>query len=237
MVPVILLCLVVGLIGFFVSLKKQKPTFLFLSFVLCLFSSFLFSFYAQARLHNWIDTGNNISRSKFDTFDKFLANYDPNTIETKNKLDDLQNQIIRTQKENREQIQQLNSMQPDFCKQLPTPAYMEGQYDYPIDPKYGSTDYLYQLFTAIPCGSERIQHIAGVADDNYTLGANITLTNAPSTQLLKTLESLNFLCQTAGVTSKQCTYWKLDQSVPVKDIVKLEPFYKEFDHLICVNCA
>lgn len=238
----ILICLFAGLLGFYLSLKKQKPIFLYMSFVICLFSSFLFSFFVHERISNRINSINNVSRNNFDTLKKSDEKQDSQINAFNESLLNLQNQISALQSETSElgvkqrEIKAFNAKEANPCKQLPLPLDI-GLDQYPIDAKYSTLGQLGEIFTAAPCGSQRIQKILGVEGENYTIGAGITLPLVPSETLLKTFESIGFTCDIPSVENQKCTEWKLEKTIKIKDLLKLEPFYKEFSHSGCLNCG
>lgn len=237
----ILACLFGGLLGFYISLKKQKPTFLYMSFIICLFSSFLFSFFVDGRSANKINILKNTSYTKFDTLEKSDEEQNLEIKTLNESLLVLQNQISTLQSENSElgqkqrEIKAFNAKETNPCKQLPLPLDI-GIDQYPIAAKYSTLGQLGEIFTAAPCGQQRIQKIFGVDGENYNIGAGISLPLAPSAALLKTFETLGFTCTITSTEPKDCTEWKLDKTIKMKDLLKLEPFYKEFSTSSCVNC-
>jgi len=107
---------------------------------------------------------------------------------------------------------------------------------YPIDSKYKNLHFLGQLFTAANCGQERLSHIDGVDGKNYILGSTIFLKNKPSQSLVNVFKSIGFRCYDNSL-DYQCMSWSLDKHVEVNELLKLEPYYENFNGDDCVNCG
>jgi hypothetical protein len=240
---IVLICLIVGLSGFYFSLKKQNTLSIFLSFTLCLFSSFLFSFYVDGRNANKINGFKNIAYNKMYDLEnsneqkvsESLKQFDTQLFNLSNRIQELEWQGTETGQEQMK-IKAFNAKEANLCKRLPYTSDIGGDV-YPTDPKYGDRlGYLGQLFTAVPCGEQRVQKIMGVDGENYIFGAEITLREAPSENLFKNLNTLGFVCNEKS-DLKNCKDWRLVNSVKVNDILKLEPFSQEFSHIDCTNCG
>lgn len=107
---------------------------------------------------------------------------------------------------------------------------------YPIDPKYKNTQFLGQIFTAYECGEERMSKIDGVKGNTYILGSSVRLKNNPSPSLIATFTSLGFKCD-PQMPDSTCTRWETKKVLKIEDIMKLEPFYQNFENDDCVNCG
>ena len=107
---------------------------------------------------------------------------------------------------------------------------------YPIEPRYKDLEFLGQLFTAYKCGTERVGEIFGVSGTNYTLGSGIILKSSPSQTLISVLKSVGFTC-TDGKSETVCREWDLNKTVKIDELMKLEPYYNEFQSDDCRNCG
>lgn len=128
-----------------------------------------------------------------------------------------------------------------LCDEKPTTTEI-GRDILPIDPKYKDLGFLGQLFTAYPCGKDRVKQVFGVEGDSYTLGSTIFLKGQPSQALIDTYLSIGFSCfeLSSGAACKSETGDKkieLSKTVKVDDLMKLEPFYEFFKSDDCVNCG
>ena len=103
---------------------------------------------------------------------------------------------------------------------------------YPIDSKYKSIHFLGQLFTAANCGEERLSKIWGVDGEDYTLGSAIWLIDNPSSSLVDTLKSIGYQCADK-ISDDSCKEWELEEIVKINDLLKLEPYYKNFKQDDC----
>ena len=124
-----------------------------------------------------------------------------------------------------------------YCTQDPySPEIGIGGEYYPVDPKYGNLNWLGQLFTADDCGGERVKELMMVNGDNYTFGSAIWLKDNPSQSLINILKSIGYTC---GETTNEniCKKWELNETVKVKDLLKLKPYYEEFQSDDCRNCG
>ena len=124
-----------------------------------------------------------------------------------------------------------------FCMAPPVSTAI-GRDIYPIDPKYNTgLKFLGELFTAYICDPEDVSKIFGVDDDNnYTLNPTILLNNNPSQALISILKSIGFKCG-EGNSNESCKTWILENTVKVNDLMKLEPYYKNFKADNCTNCG
>ncbi|MFA5126786.1 MAG: hypothetical protein WC465_02160 [Patescibacteria group bacterium] len=170
------------------------------------------------------------------------ANEEKIRTEMQNKLNAAENQITKlTNKlsENENKLTELEKNQTinNLCTAAPTPT--EAGYNiYPIDTKYESLRHLGELFTASDCGdADRLSKIFGVSGENYTLGANISLNNNPSTDLQTTFKQIGFQCIQKNTANASCKQWQLKNTVKVIDILKLKPFYQELQSYDCINCG
>ena len=107
---------------------------------------------------------------------------------------------------------------------------------YPTDPKYGELDFLGELFTAAECGSERLNQLYGVQDNQYYLGSNLTTVDNPSKELVETLQSIGYYC-TIKTNPYACNAWELPKVIPLHDMLKLKPYHKEIEYNDCLNCG
>ena len=108
---------------------------------------------------------------------------------------------------------------------------------YPIDLKYKKLHFLGQLFTAADCGQERLSQIDGVDGENYTLGPRIVLKNNPSQELVNVFKSIGFNC-CDKVLNDECKEWSHDNySIKINELLKLEPYHKNFNRDDCINCG
>lgn len=127
------------------------------------------------------------------------------------------------------------ALPPNVCTMEPTSTEI-GRDQYPIDAKYKDIKFLGQLFTAYNCGASRLGKIFGVTGDSYTLGSTIWLENSPSQPLIDTFKSVGFACG-EKTSDADCKKWRLTTSVKVEDLMKLEPYYKNFRSDDCINCG
>ncbi|MCK5123274.1 MAG: hypothetical protein KAQ87_03970 [Candidatus Pacebacteria bacterium] len=108
---------------------------------------------------------------------------------------------------------------------------------YPIDLKYKKLHFLGQLFTAADCGQERLSQIDGVDGENYILGPRIVLKNNPSQELVNVFKSIGFNC-CDKVLDDECKEWSHDNySIKISELLKLEPYHKNFNRDDCINCG
>lgn len=127
-----------------------------------------------------------------------------------------------------------NSNSP-LCTAKPTGTEI-GRDVYPIDPKYKGLEFLGQLFTAFNCGPKRVSEIFGVKSEDYTLGSSVWLKSNPSQSLINTFKSIGYACGDKN-PNESCKKWELWTTVKVKDLMKLEPFYENFEADDCTNCG
>lgn len=123
----------------------------------------------------------------------------------------------------------------DLCTAEPTPTDI-GRDIYPIDSKYSNLSFLGQLFTAYDCGSDRVSQLFGVDGNNYTLGSTVWLKDYPSQSLIDTFGSVGFSCHESN-SDAYCKEWQLWETVTVDDMMKLEPYYQNFETDDCTNCG
>lgn len=129
-----------------------------------------------------------------------------------------------------------NQSSNNLCTIAPTPNEA-GYSTYPIDEKYKNLRHLGELFTAADCNNpERLSKIFGVKGENYTIGANISLKNSPSTETLNTLKTIGFQCA-EKVAETSCKQWQLKNTVKLNDFLKLKNFYQEIIGSDCINCG
>jgi len=128
-----------------------------------------------------------------------------------------------------------NDTLPSFCADTPTPTDI-GRDIYPIEIKYINLGFLGQIFTAYKCGPERVDQIFGVEGTDYTLGSTIWLRDNPTQSLIDTFKSIGFTCDEESPDAT-CKTWKLLDTVKVDDLIKLEPFYQNFEADDCQNCG
>ncbi len=128
------------------------------------------------------------------------------------------------------------SFSPDsLCTAEPQKAE-NGKDVYPIDPKYGSVVFLGQIFTASDCKSKSMNKIFGVEGENYIAGSFLVLKNSPSKELIETLKSITYLCKEDS-SDENCKRWELSSNVKIEDLLKLQPFYENFDSDDCIRCG
>jgi len=108
---------------------------------------------------------------------------------------------------------------------------------YPINQKYEPLFYLGQLFTADDCNGDRINKIFGVNDNKYTAGSNLSLYNAPSTELIATLLEIGYKCKQENNSNESCTKWELNKEVELEKILELKEYYDNMLRDDCVNCG
>ena len=154
--------------------------------------------------------------------------------EAENKINELTNKLSATENK----ITELESIQTanNLCAAEPTPT--EAGYSvYLIDTKYQNLGHLGELFTASDCNDQdRLSKIFGVKGTDYTIGANITLSNNPSANLLSTIKTIGFQCA-EKTTETTCKKWQLKKTAQVNDILKLKTFYQELNGYDCINCG
>lgn len=107
---------------------------------------------------------------------------------------------------------------------------------YPVDPKYGGLGFIGQLFTAYNCGTTRVNKIFGVDGDNYTLGSTVWLKINPRQSLVDVFKFIGFKCG-EGILDVSCKKWELEDTVPINDLMKLEPYHENFEADDCINCG
>lgn len=108
-----------------------------------------------------------------------------------------------------------------------------GDVVYPVDPKYGKLNWLAQIFTANDCGPERLKEVAG---DNFDIGSELKLRSVPKQDLINVLKEIGYVCINTQ-TSTSCTEWRLNKSVEVKEVLKLQPFADFIEYDGCSNCG
>jgi|GEM_PF-3562863 len=132
-----------------------------------------------------------------------------------------------------------------YCTEEPEQTDI-GSLEYPIDPKYKNVgSYLSQLLTASDCEDKnRIENIFGIVPGGestvtiFTLGSNLTLDGAPSTDFLGVLHDIGYACTESGVSDSQCVKWELtSDSVSVEKLYDLKPYVDEIKYGDCVNCG
>ena len=140
-------------------------------------------------------------------------------------------ETIEQEKINR-QVQKTvdNNQQIDLCTSL-----LEGnRIAFPSDQKYGLTTVLGEIFTAYSCGPERFSQLYW--GDEYKAGLKLYLNNKATLELLMVLKDLNFSCQ-SNTPESECREWQLKNIIKTIDLIKLEPFFKEFKYDDCINCG
>lgn len=121
-----------------------------------------------------------------------------------------------------------------FCDEKPTPTEI-GRNILPIDPQYKNLGFLGQVFTAYPCGKDRVSQVFGVEGDSYTLGSTIFLKQKASQPFSDILKDLGFFCSDKDVA--ECIKWSLKATVKIEDLIKLQPFADQITGDDCVNCG
>lgn len=122
-----------------------------------------------------------------------------------------------------------------LCTDPPTDTEI-GRQVYPIDTQYKNIHFLGQIFTAYNCGEKRLNKIFGVEENNYTLGSAIWLISNPSQSLINILKSIGFTCD-ENMLDENCKKWELWEIIKVGDLIKLEPYYENFEMDDCINCG
>lgn len=112
-----------------------------------------------------------------------------------------------------------------------------GSAQYPIDSKYKDLYFLGQLFTADDCGEERVNQLWGIEDEQYILGAHITLWDIPSNDFAEILHDIGFECDDLDPSGDLCFEWKLTDVVSPAQILKLKPYHEYIKTDDCVNCG
>jgi hypothetical protein len=151
-----------------------------------------------------------------------------------NKANDLTNKLNETETKlsELEKVQLNNSL----CTIEPIPNET-GYSTYPIAEKYKDLRHLGELFTAADCNNpERLSGVFGVKGENYIIGANMSLKDAPSTEMLNTLKSIGFYCKDKSI-EVNCKQWELKNTVKLNDFLKLKNFYQEIIASSCANCG
>ena len=123
-----------------------------------------------------------------------------------------------------------------LCTDPPEPAAL-GKKVYPIDPTYGELYFLGELFTAARCGDSRVKLLSGIKNNTYTLGSTIYLYEEPDENFRKTLNSIGFACDQEEKEDGSCKRWALTDGVPVKTILKLEPYHQKIEIDDCRICG
>lgn len=111
-----------------------------------------------------------------------------------------------------------------------------GRKVYPIKSDYQHLSYLGELFTAADCGEARINQLSSVKKGNYTVGSSFTIDFYPAPELANAFWEIGFRCADA-VDLSSCKKWELNKVVPVKDLLKLQPYYREIESDDCVMCG
>lgn len=112
-----------------------------------------------------------------------------------------------------------------------TTKTVSGRTRMPISPKYSQLDILGQIFTAADCSEDRLAQIPWLEESpkgglQYSFGLNVTLTAAPSAELLAQLLVLGFDCNTKSLFSV-CRDWSANKVISVTDLKTLVPFVGE----------
>jgi|GEM_PF-3049519 len=140
----------------------------------------------------------------------------------KKKIDNTINSIASVDKET------------SFCDKAPTATDI-GRNILPIELEYKTIEFLGQIFTAYPCGKDRISQIFGVEGDSYTLGSTIFLKQKASQPFSDVLKEIGFSCKSE--TESECKEWTLKNTVKIDDIMKLKPYADQIEKDDCVNCG
>jgi hypothetical protein len=112
-----------------------------------------------------------------------------------------------------------------------TAKTVSGRTRMPISSKYSQLDILGQIFTAADCSEDRLAQIPWLEESpkgglQYSFGLNVTLTAAPSAELLAQLLVLGFDCNTKSLFSV-CRDWSANKVISVTDLKTLVPFVGE----------
>ena len=85
---------------------------------------------------------------------------------------------------------------------------------------------------------ERLSEMSEVSSGMYTVGRIAVLASLPSAELASALTAAGFSCVGAveGDTSS-CYEWRLTDTVPVEQLLPLQSFTPEVEHLGCYNCG
>lgn len=122
-----------------------------------------------------------------------------------------------------------------FCTDPLIPMEI-GYGKHPVDPKYGELNWLGQIFTAYDCGSERLDAIFGVDKGIFGIGLHINLKNNPSQQLINIFNALGFDCADNN-SAERCKIWEIKKPIKIDDLMKLKPYYDNFQRDDCVECG
>ena len=190
-------------------------------------------------LKKQMDSSDNQSDKEIEDLKSKIEEITNKNNDLQQKANELQNQvdIYKNQKQattnnsNNTTIEENNS----YCTDQPTPTEI-GSDIYPIAEKYKHLQFLGQIFTASNCGDERLNKIFGVRNREYSMGSSISLKNNPSEQLINDLKSIGFKCGDE-LEDKSCKSWELWEKVKIKDLLKLEPYYNDFERDDCRNCG
>lgn len=112
------------------------------------------------------------------------------------------------------------------------PTRLAGREEKPIAQPYVRIRFLGQVFTEFQCrdGQEGFD-----PNQAYDLGSAIRLKAIASPQLYTALKDIGYLC--AAGPESGCMTWRLESSVPMHMLMRLEPFVDEIQSDDCVNCG
>ena len=125
----------------------------------------------------------------------------------------------------------------DYCS-MPPRFTDSGREIYPVNKeKYGNLSFLGSIFTAYDCGPERLNKFYRGEDADYDLGSAVWLNKSPSYSLIFTLQEIGYSCGDKELREKECLKWELFDTVKIRELLKLKPFYTSFEIDDCRKCG
>lgn len=111
------------------------------------------------------------------------------------------------------------------------PTTLSGKTQKGIAQPYVHMRFLGQVFTEYQCkeGSEGYD-----PEQLYEDGSRIKLKNVATAELYTVLKDVGYLC--ASGPESGCMEWMLEQPVPMRNLMRIEPFVDEIQSDDCVNC-
>lgn len=121
------------------------------------------------------------------------------------------------------------SSEDSICSVEPT--VLSGKVQKGIAQPYVHMRFLGQVFTEYQCreGSDGFD-----PDQLYEDGSRIKLKSIATAELYTVLKDVGYLCVSGPESG--CMEWTLEQPVPMRNLMRIEPFVDEIQSDDCVNC-
>lgn len=111
------------------------------------------------------------------------------------------------------------------------PTTLSGKTQKAIAQPYVHMRFLGQVFTEYQCreGSDGFD-----SDQLYGDGSRIKLKSIATAELYTVLKDVGYLCVSGPESG--CMEWALEQPVPMRNLMRIEPFVDKIQNDDCVNC-